>query len=149
MNTIYHTLKCFTEAPNGFEPDGCSTSSRGFRETPHPPNRTPPSYLRWARKLTSLLEDREGIELFKKYVEQEGGVHADRLNFYFACEGLKQQTNPSKVKQMVGAIYRFLRRSQLSIPEDLRKQIKLGLKNDQIVSADIYDSMQSDVSLFL
>lgn len=135
----------FVEVLNGFEPDGCSTSSRGFRETPPPPDRTPPSYLRWARKLSSLLEDRQGVELFKKYVEQEGGIHADRLNFYFACEGLKQQTNPSKVKQMVGAIYRFLRRSQLSVPEDLRRQIKLGLKNDQILTADIYDGMQADV----
>jgi len=67
---------------------------------------SPPSYLKWARTLSSLLEDREGVEIFKRYVESEGGINVDRLNFYFACEGLKQQTDPEKVKQMIGAIYR-------------------------------------------
>lgn len=74
-------------------------SGGNFRESP-------PSYLKWARTLAMLLEDREGVELFKKYVESEGGINADRLNFYFACEGLKQQSNPEKIKLMIGAIYR-------------------------------------------
>lgn len=68
---------------------------------------SPPSFLKWAQTLSYLLEDREGVELFKRYVESEGGISADRLNFYFACEGLKQQTDPEKVKSMIGAIYRW------------------------------------------
>lgn len=76
------------------------TERSGYRDSP-------PSYLKWARTLASLLEDREGVELFKKYVESEGGIHADRLNFYFACEGLKQQSDPEKIQLIIGAIYRY------------------------------------------
>ncbi|XP_067614732.1 axin-like isoform X2 [Eurosta solidaginis] len=106
---------------------------------------SPPSYLNWARTLNHLLEDRDGVELFKKYVEEEAPVYNDYLNFYFACEGLKQQTDPERIKQIIGAIYRFLRKSQLSIPEDLRRIIKAGLKNEVQLSSNIYDSMQQYV----
>ncbi|XP_053964097.1 axin [Anastrepha ludens] len=106
---------------------------------------SPPSYLNWARTLNHLLEDRDGVELFKKYVEEEAPGYNDQLNFYFACEGLKQQNDPEKIKQIIGAIYRFLRKSQLSIPEDLRRTIKAGLKNEVPLSSDIYDSMQQCV----
>lgn len=78
-----------TEGPSG----DCSRTS-------------PPSHCKWHQNLTNLLEDAEGAELFKRYVETEGGIHSDRLNFYFACEGLKQQSDDAKVKQMVRAIYK-------------------------------------------
>ncbi|XP_070498680.1 axin isoform X2 [Chironomus tepperi] len=104
-----------------------------------------PSCLKWARTLGSLLEDREGVELFKKYVESEGGIHSDRLNFYFACEGLKQQSDPDKVKQIIGAIYRFLKKSELLVPDDIRRAVKAGLKDEIILTPDVYDQMQHDV----
>lgn len=104
-----------------------------------------PSCLKWARTLGSLLEDREGVELFKKYVESEGGIHSDRLNFYFACEGLKQQSDPDKVKQIIGAIYRFLKKSELLVPDDIRRTVKAGLKDEIILTPDVYDQMQHDV----
>lgn len=69
---------------------------------------SPPSYLNWARTLNHLLEDRDGVELFKKYVEEEAPAYNDHLNFYFACEGLKQQTDPEKIKQIIQAIYRWV-----------------------------------------
>jgi axin 1 len=108
-------------------------------------SRSPPSCLKWARTLTTLLEDRDGVELFKKYVESEGGIHSDRLNFYFACEGLKQQSDPDRVKQIIGAIYRFLRKSQLHVPEDIKKTVKAGLKDEIILTSDLFDQMQQDV----
>ncbi|XP_064553212.1 axin isoform X2 [Drosophila montana] len=106
---------------------------------------SPPSYLNWARTLNHLLEDRDGVELFKKYVEEEAPAYNDHLNFYFACEGLKQQTDPEKVKQIIGAIYRFLRKSQLSISDDLRAQIKAVKSNEIPLSPHIYDPMQQHV----
>lgn len=117
-------------------------SSRSFM---HSSSASPPSCLKWARTLSSLLEDRDGVELFKRYVESEGGIHSDRLNFYFACEGLKQQSDPDKVKQIIGAIYRFLRKSELNVPEDIKRTVKAGLKDEIIVTPDLYDQMQSDV----
>ncbi|XP_023163633.2 axin isoform X1 [Drosophila hydei] len=106
---------------------------------------SPPSYLNWARTLNHLLEDRDGVELFKKYVEEEAPAYNDHLNFYFACEGLKQQTDPEKVKQIIGAIYRFLRKSQLSISDELRTQIKAIKSNEIPLSPHIYDPMQQHV----
>lgn len=105
-----------------------------------------PSCLKWARTLNSLLEDHDGVELFKKYVELEGGVHQDRLKFYFACEGLKQEKNGAKVKPIIGAIYRFLRKTELPVPENIRQTIKVGLKDDNFVlTPDLFDQMQQDV----
>ncbi|KMZ06757.1 Axn [Drosophila simulans] len=107
-----------------------------------------PSYLNWARTLNHLLEDRDGVELFKKYVEEEAPAYNDHLNFYFACEGLKQQTDPEKIKQIIGAIYRFLRKSQLSITDDLRAQIKAIKTNPEIpLSPHIFDPMQRHVEV--
>ena len=105
-----------------------------------------PSCLKWARKLTFLLEDRDGVDLFKKYVELEGGIHRDRLNFYFACEGLKQQNDSEKVRQIIGAIYRFLKKSQLHVPDGIKQTIKTGLKDKNFVlTPDLFDQMQQDV----
>lgn len=92
------------------------------------------------------MEDRDGVELFKKYVELEGGIHHDRLNFYFACEGLKQQSDGEKVRQIIGAIYRFLKKSQLAVPDDIRQTVKAGLKDKNFVlTPDLFDQMQQDV----
>lgn len=67
---------------------------------------TPLPCLKWAESLHSLLQDRDGAELFKKYADSQGGVHMDRVKFYFAIEGLKQTTDPQRVKQVIGAIYK-------------------------------------------
>lgn len=92
------------------------------------------------------MEDRDGVELFKKYVELEGGIHHDRLNFYFAVEGLKQQSDGDKIKQIIGAIYRFLKKSQLAVPEEIRTAVKSGLKDKNFVlTPDLFDQMQFDV----
>lgn len=68
----------------------------------------PPSYLNWARSLAYLLDDRDGVELLKKYVEEEAPTFNDHMNFFFACEGLKQQSDSDKIKQIIQAIYRYI-----------------------------------------
>lgn len=67
----------------------------------------PPSCFKWATSLSVLLQDPDGVQLFKQYAESEGGIHADWLKFFFACEGLKQQGDPEKIKQIIGAIYKY------------------------------------------
>lgn len=100
---------------------------------------------KWNQNLSFLLEDAEGADLFKRYVESAGGIHADRLKFYFACEGLKLQTEDATSKQMVRAIYRFLRKSQLSLNEDLRGRIKNGLATEAPIDANIFNNMQLEI----
>lgn len=86
-------------APLGFEPEGCSSPSGRDPSSP-------PSCLRWARCLSALLEDPDGVELFRRYLESEGQPHADALDFWFACEGLRKQTDSEKIAQLVRVIYR-------------------------------------------
>jgi len=90
-------------APLGFEPEGsCGTAFMEMGGGSH----SPPPYLCWARNLHSLLEDSDGVELFRRYLVQEGRPHADTLDFWFACEGLKKQQDPDKINQLVKVIYR-------------------------------------------
>ncbi|XP_058447215.1 axin isoform X2 [Malaya genurostris] len=112
---------------------------------------SPPNYYRWSEKLSYLLEDVDGAELFKRFVEQQGDEHSNQLNFYFACEGLKQQSDNDKMIQLIGAIYkRFLKRaprgSKLHVGEKMRNMIKAGLKNEYLLTPDIFDQMQADVA---
>ncbi|XP_045485700.1 axin isoform X3 [Pieris rapae] len=105
-----------------------------------------PPYVRWARALHFLLEDAEGVRLFRKFVCGAGGLHVDRLNFYFAVHGLRQETEPSKIRQVVSAIYKFLRKSQLTMPEALKSQVKQAIKDGASIEKTIFDEMEREVT---
>lgn len=131
-----------------------SSSSSSSRSSSSPP------CLKWARNLSNLLEDGEGNQLFKQFVEQEGEIHSDRLNFYFAVEGLKQQSaeihrpqsqdkryREKKVQQVIKAIFRFLMKSQLQVPETVRKNWDAARRDSSVmISPNIFDQMQQDVA---
>lgn len=91
---------CDASAPLGFEPEGCCGTD--IMEG----NGGELACIRWARNLHSLLQDPEGLDLFRKYLDQEGRQHANPLNFWFACEGLKEQRDPDRIHQLVKLIYR-------------------------------------------
>ncbi|XP_060802833.1 axin isoform X3 [Amyelois transitella] len=105
-----------------------------------------PPYMRWARSLHELLEDAEGVRLFRKFVCGAGGLHVDRLNFYFAVQGLRQETEPGKIRQVVSAIYKFLRKSQLAMPEELKQHVKQSLKDGVDIERTIFDNMEQEVT---
>lgn len=69
-------------------------------------NLSPPPCLRWAQSLHRLLEDSDGVELFRRYLQSEGKTHSDALDFWFACEGLRKQCEPERVQQLVKVIYK-------------------------------------------
>lgn len=73
----------------GYEPEGSASP-------------TPP-YEKWAKSLHSLLDDQEGIQLFRNFLCQEGC--ADLLDFWFACSGFRK-TNQEKRAKLAKAIYR-------------------------------------------
>ncbi|XP_072931703.1 axin-like [Epargyreus clarus] len=106
-----------------------------------------PPYVRWARTLHHLLEDAEGVRLFRKFVGGAGGLHVDRLNFYFAVQGLRQEAEPAKIRQVVSAIYKFLRKSQLAMPEELKQHVKQCLKDGANIEKTIFDRMEQEVTL--
>lgn len=102
------------------------------------------SHMRWTQSLSYLLNDREGLALLKRYVEQQGGIHADRLKFYLACEGLADVREADKIKKMVDAIYRFLKKSQITTAQELAN-IKAQRRNEGEPRSDIFNKMQEEV----
>ncbi|KAJ7992433.1 hypothetical protein DPEC_G00278500 [Dallia pectoralis] len=58
----------------GYEPEGSASP-------------TPP-YLKWAESLHSLLDDQDGIHLFRTFLRQEDC--GDMLDFWFACSGFRK-----------------------------------------------------------
>lgn len=89
-------------APMGYEPEG----SARVRQPRAADSCSPPPYLLWARALHYLLEDSDGVDLFRRYLQSEGGPHANVLDFWFACKGLHNQTEPEKIAQLVRVIYK-------------------------------------------
>ncbi|XP_076998453.1 axin-1 [Tamandua tetradactyla] len=78
----------------GYEPEGSASP-------------TPP-YLKWAESLHSLLDDQDGINLFRTFLKQERC--ADVLDFWFACSGFRRlepsDANEEKRLKLAKAIYR-------------------------------------------
>ncbi|XP_008066780.1 axin-1-like [Carlito syrichta] len=78
----------------GYEPEGSASP-------------TPP-YLKWAESLHSLLDDQDGISLFRTFLKQEDC--ADLLDFWFACTGFRKlepcDSNEEKRLKLARAIYR-------------------------------------------
>lgn len=78
----------------GYEPEGSASP-------------TPP-YLKWAESLHSLLDDQDGIHLFRTFLKQEDC--ADVLDFWFACSGFRKQDagdgNEEKKLKLAKAIYK-------------------------------------------
>lgn len=67
--------------------------------------------LKWQEDLDQLLNDEEGVALFFQFVEQDAGTdsaHYRRLQFYFACNGLKRAdgSDEGRLRQLINAIYR-------------------------------------------
>lgn len=111
---------------------------------------SPPAYLRWARHLHTLLQDPDGVALFRRYLELEGRSHADTLEFWFACEGLRKQTDPEHITRLVKAIYRrYFLKTQLGIGEELRKAVNRRIKEagttGATLDAAVFDRSQKEV----
>lgn len=96
------SLKCEASAATprrpdldlGYEPEGSASP-------------TPP-YLKWAESLHSLLDDQDGIHLFRTFLRQEDC--ADMLDFWFACSGFRKleshEGNEEKKVKLAKAIYK-------------------------------------------
>ncbi|XP_032673737.1 axin isoform X2 [Odontomachus brunneus] len=130
---------CDAAAPLGFEPEGCCGTTTMESDSP-------PPFTRWAKNLHSLLEDPVGLDLFKRYLSQEEeGRGLDPLNFWFACEGLKEQKDMEKISQLVKLIHRrFFLKSQLTIPEDVMKEADRRVKEGR-TDQKVFDTVQLEV----
>lgn len=131
------------EAPLGFEPEGSAANSPPFTE-----NSTPP-YLKWAENMNYLLDDGDGIELFRAFLDQEGaGMHS--LQFWLACKGLKNKDQiDSDASRVIKAIQKkFIKSDKLPYlkactKNAINEKLKSGL------DLTIFDFAQDEVEVFM
>lgn len=143
------TISCSVEgcdemdAPLGFEPEGSAANSPPFTE-----NSTPP-YMKWAESMNYLLEDWDGINLFRTFLDQEGtGRHS--LEFWLACKGLKiKDKKDSDATPVIKVILKkFIKSDKLSyLKADTKQDIYEKLKSG--VDVDIFDTAQAEVEDFM
>lgn len=103
---------------------------------------------KWQEKLSNLFSDKKGVELFQRFVESEAGphsIHTIHLEFYFACEGLKQQSDENIIRQIIGAIYRKYLRKEIQVSTELRNTIKKIIKGEMPTNANVLDTVQKSV----
>ncbi|VDP92564.1 unnamed protein product [Echinostoma caproni] len=65
------------------------------------------NWKKWSLGLDYLLQDSEGVALFKTYLQYEGC--SNLLDFWFACQGFRSKVDPSdhrKIAQLIKVIYR-------------------------------------------
>lgn len=98
----------------GYEPEGSASP-------------TPP-YLKWAESLHSLLDDQDGILLFRTFLKQEGC--ADMLDFWFACSGFRKlEANESPEEKRLKLAKAIYKKYILDNNGIVSKQIKPATKS--------------------
>jgi len=146
-------LEQWTDAvdpPLGFEPEGSASELPYFKEncpstsssSGHTGVSGSASYLRWAESLKQLLEDSEGVRLFKQFLDQEQGCSA-ALDFWFACSGLKMVADdPERFAGLAKMVYKhYVKGDRLRLSADIRRQIVDRLRQRQI-DRTLFDEAQ-------
>ncbi|XP_047389860.1 axin-1 isoform X1 [Sciurus carolinensis] len=121
----------------GYEPEGSASP-------------TPP-YLRWAESLHSLLDDQDGISLFRTFLKQEGC--ADLLDFWFACSGFRKlepcNSNEEKRLKLARAIYRkYILDSSGIVSRQTKPATKSFIKDcvmKQQIDPAMFDQAQTEI----
>lgn len=123
---------------SGSRASGATGASAGIPEGP----------LRWACDLRSLLVDLDGLHLFEQFLEQEG-ANKDGLYFWFACNGLRSNLEPSTQLQYMKSIYRhYIRNNVVEVSSTLRTKITERIK-EGVVDVSLFDQAQREFELFL
>lgn len=130
-------------APLGFEPEGSVANSPPFTE-----NSTPP-YLKWAESLHHLLDDPDGVQLFRTFLEQEE-IGTSSLDFWYACQGLKKQERSDEERtQMVKIIFKkLLKGDKLPfVDSNTKKTIAENINHGSYMT--LFDEAQSQVENYM
>ncbi|XP_075035282.1 axin-1 isoform X2 [Mixophyes fleayi] len=150
FNHSYYTAKCdgiknetSTATPRrsdldlGYEPEGSASP-------------TPP-YLKWAESLHSLLDDQDGINLFRTFLRQENC--GDLLDFWFACSGFRKlEPSDSKVDKRLKLAKAIYKKYILDNNGIVSRQIKPATKSfikdcvlRQQIEPDMFDQAQTEI----
>ncbi|XP_066432794.1 axin-1 isoform X1 [Eleutherodactylus coqui] len=121
----------------GYEPEGSASP-------------TPP-YLKWAESLHSLLDDQDGINLFRTFLQQENC--GDLLDFWFACSGFRKlEPSDSKVEKRLKLAKAIYKKYILDNNGIVSRQIKPATKSfikdcvlRQQIEPDMFDQAQMEI----
>ncbi|KAM9304837.1 LOW QUALITY PROTEIN: axin-1-like [Gastrophryne carolinensis] len=121
----------------GYEPEGSASP-------------TPP-YLKWAESLHSLLDDQDGINLFRTFLQQENC--GDLLDFWFACSGFRKlEPSDSKVEKRLKLAKAIYKKYILDCNGIVSRQIKPATKSfikdcvlRQQIEPDMFDQAQTEI----
>ncbi|XP_045210940.1 axin-1-like [Mercenaria mercenaria] len=131
------------DAPLGFEPEGSAANSPPFTE-----NSTPP-YLKWAESLHILLDDRDGVQLFKLFLQQEG-IGTCSVDFWFACRGLKLKAEGSEeYLQVIKIIHKKFIKSDKLPYVDLNTKRKITESIQSGMDVSIFSEAQEQVENYM
>uniref|UniRef100_A0A3B3CVX3 Axin-1 n=2 Tax=Oryzias melastigma TaxID=30732 RepID=A0A3B3CVX3_ORYME len=149
LSSKNESLKC--EAPTatprrpdldlGYEPEGSASP-------------TPP-YLKWAESLHSLLDDQDGIHLFRKFLKQEDC--ADMLDFWFACSGFRKleanEGNEEKKVKLAKAIYKkFILDNNGIVSRQIKPATKCFIKDSLMrlhIDPAMFDQAQAEIQTMM
>ncbi|KAF7663525.1 hypothetical protein LDENG_00208230 [Lucifuga dentata] len=121
----------------GYEPEGSASP-------------TPP-YLKWAESLHSLLDDQDGIHLFRTFLKQE--ECADMLDFWFACSGFHKleanEGNEEKKVKLAKAIYKkYILDSNGIVSRQIKPATKCFIKDCVMrlhIDPAMFDQAQTEI----
>lgn len=127
-------------APLGFEPEGSSVKSAPFLES----TSAEQSAAKPNESLRLLLEDVEGVKVFRQFVDEERGSSA--LEFWLACRGLKKviaeeqdHGSSDRARNLARVIFKMLvKGTKLDLSPELKQSICERLKRGG-VGDGVYD----------
>ncbi|KFW94406.1 Axin-1 [Phalacrocorax carbo] len=125
----------------GYEPEGSASP-------------TPP-YLKWAESLHSLLDDQDGINLFRTFLKQEDC--ADLLDFWFACSGFRKlelcTSNEEKRLKLAKAIYKkYILDNNGIVSRQIKPATKSFIKDCVMklqIDPDMFDQAQTEIQCMI
>ncbi|KAF0032899.1 hypothetical protein F2P81_015189 [Scophthalmus maximus] len=125
----------------GYEPEGSASP-------------TPP-YLKWAESLHSLLDDQDGIHLFRMFLKQE--ECADMLDFWFACSGFRKleanEGNEEKKVKLAKAIYKkFILDNNGIVSRQIKPATKSFIKDCVMklhIDPAMFDQAQTEIQTIM
>ncbi|KFO82160.1 axin-1 [Cuculus canorus] len=125
----------------GYEPEGSASP-------------TPP-YLKWAESLHSLLDDQDGINLFRTFLKQEDC--ADLLDFWFACSGFRKlepcASNEEKRLKLAKAIYKkYILDNNSIVSRQIKPATKSFIKDCVMklqIDPDMFDQAQTEIQCMI
>lgn len=132
-------------APLGFHPEGSVANSPPFTE-----NSTPP-YLKWAESLYTLLDDRDGVQLFKTFLQQEG-IGTSSVDFWFACRGLQNKIKNEdyeKYVQVIKIIHKKFIKSDKLPYVDINTKRKVTESIQSEIDVTIFSEAQAQVEEYM